>query len=337
MTQAIPKLEPAPPAARPEFASHPALSNQHRSAPVALPDSPRANKPTASLASFDPRFKDVVPPPIPKSNARPIDLVPQAPPPALSLSIPLEQLPEEEPLPQQQPVESAVVPPDQVLGVIRGKVTDAMSGRPLEKAIVRLNLPDQSSVVASTAPDGSYVLYSPDVPENFALSASVDGFVPKSINVERAKLDGRTVVKNFKLEPVSNAVLVTEAVPDVHHLGDNKFDGTINSQFQKQSEGDQFTIRFKLNDAQLQSTFSRAEVRLMAKGVQRNHRIVINDTTLARRLNKAPEDGSFGEFRAPFDPTILVPGVNTLQIIAAPSPDDIDDFEFVNVQVRLAP
>jgi len=29
--------------------------------------------------------------------------------------------------------------------------------------------------------------------------------------------------------------------------------------------------------------------------------------------------------------------VNTLQIIAAPSDSDIDDFEFVNVQVRLSP
>lgn len=34
---------------------------------------------------------------------------------------------------------------------------------------------------------------------------------------------------------------------------------------------------------------------------------------------------------------LLQPGANTLQIIAAPSDSDIDDFEFVNVQVRLSP
>jgi hypothetical protein len=34
---------------------------------------------------------------------------------------------------------------------------------------------------------------------------------------------------------------------------------------------------------------------------------------------------------------LLQPGKNTLQIIAAPSDSDIDDFEFVNVQVRLSP
>jgi hypothetical protein len=150
-------------------------------------------------------------------------------------------------------------------------------------------------------------------------------------------VEGRTLTVDFALEPASNTVLVTEAVPDVHHLGDNRFDGTINSQFQKQSEGAEFTIRFQLNESQLPPNFSRAEVRLMAKGVQRNHRIVINDETLQRRLNKAPEDGGFGEFKAAFDPNILKAGVNTLQIIAAPSSDDIDDFEFVNVQVRLAP
>lgn len=241
------------------------------------------------------------------------------------------------PLFKINPAENTVLAPEDVLGTIRGKVTESGTGRPLARATVRLNLPDQSSVVAVTEPDGTYLLNAPDVPDFFALSASLSGFVPKSSNVERARLEGRTVVENFVLEPASSAILVTEPVPDVHHLGDNRFDGTINSQFQKQSEGTEFTIRFQLGEAQLPPNFSRAEVRLMAKGVQRNHRIVINDETLQRQLNKAPEDGSFGDFKAPFDPNILKAGVNTLQVIAAPSTDDIDDFEFVNVQVRLAP
>lgn len=226
---------------------------------------------------------------------------------------------------------------DEVLGVIRGKVTDAQTRLPIGQAAVRLDLPDRSAVAAITGPDGSYVLYTPQVPDFFALSASIEGFVPKSVNVERARLVGRTIVQDFALERATSAILATEAVPDVHHLGDNRFDGTINSQFQKQSEGSEFTIHFDLSESQLPPKFNRAQVRLMAKGVQRNHRIVINDNTLSRRLNQAPEDGSFGEFRASFEPSILRAGRNTLQIIAAPSSDDIDDFEFVNVQVRLAP
>lgn len=223
------------------------------------------------------------------------------------------------------------------IGTIRGVVTDVATHRALAGAAVRLDLPDRTPVTALTEPDGTYMLDAPDVPDFFALSASQKGFVPKSANVERARLEGRTLTVDFALEAVSDAVLVTEAVPDVHHLGDDHFDGAINSQFQKKSEGAEFAVEFELSRDSASAKFSRAEVRLLAKGVQRNHRVVINGTTLKKRLNHAPEDGSFGEFVAPFDAALLRPGKNSLQIIAAPSDSDIDDFEFVNVQVRLSP
>ena len=75
----------------------------------------------------------------------------------------------------------------------------------------------------------------------------------------------------------------------------------------------------------------------LAKGVQRNHRILINGRTLRKRLNEAPEDGGFGEFVAPFPTDLLRAGGNSLEIIAAPSESDIDDFEFVNVRIHLGP
>ncbi len=224
-----------------------------------------------------------------------------------------------------------------VVGTIRGVVTDAASHKPLARAAVRLDLPDRPPVTAITERDGTYMLNAPEVPDFFALSASRKRYVPKSVNVERARMEGRTLKVDFALEAVSKAVLVTEAVPDVHHLGDNHFEGTINSQFQKKSEGSQFSVEFQLPDGQVAAELGRAEVRLLAKGVQREHRVVINGTTLKRRLNQAPEDGGFGEFIAPFDASLLQPGTNTLQIIAAPSDSDIDDFEFVNVQIRLKP
>ena len=72
-----------------------------------------------------------------------------------------------------------------------------------------------------------------------------------------------------------------------------------------------------------------------AAGYKPLHRIVINGETLDDRLDDAPSDGSFGEFVAWFDVSILRDGQNTLEIIAKPSSVDIDDFEFVNVRVRL--
>jgi len=244
-------------------------------------------------------------------------------------------------LPLYSPDKSMAPPkPDansEPIGTIRGVVTDATTRRPLAGAAVRLELPDRAPVTAITEHDGTYMLDAPEAPDFFALSASRKGFVPQSANVERARVEGRTLRVNFALEAASDTVLVTEAVPDVHHLGNNHFDGTINSQFQKKSEGAEFTVEFELSTDPASVSLSRAEVRLLVKGVQRDHRVVINGTTLKRRLNHAPEDGGFGEFVAPFNATLLQPGTNTLQIIAAPSDSDIDDFEFVNAQVRLSP
>ena len=88
---------------------------------------------------------------------------------------------------------------------------------------------------------------------------------------------------------------------------------------------------------QLSPYYTRAEVTLLAKGVQRRHRIRINGSTLEQRLENTPDDGSFGEFRASFDAGLLRRGLNTIEIIAKPSSSDIDDFEFVNVQILLSP
>ena len=75
----------------------------------------------------------------------------------------------------------------------------------------------------------------------------------------------------------------------------------------------------------------------MAKGVQRSHKLVINGTVLDERLDDAPDDGSFGEFTAEFDPSLLKEGTNHFELIAKPSDVDIDDFEFVNVRIHLEP
>jgi hypothetical protein len=76
---------------------------------------------------------------------------------------------------------------------------------------------------------------------------------------------------------------------------------------------------------------------MLVKGVQLESRIRINGRVLARPLDWSPSDGSFGEFTAPFDAAILQTGTNTIAIIADRRGSDVDDFEFVNVQIRLVP
>jgi hypothetical protein len=227
--------------------------------------------------------------------------------------------------------------PAEVVGVIRGKVRDFATDEPLAGAMVRLTLPDRESLTVEADSHGGFVLFVPPVPEHFALTATMDGYVPGTVDVERRRLTGRTLNVDFSLQKIGRDVLVLEEQPEVHHLGDNAFSGQINSQFQKQAEGDRYEMSFDLDAAQLPANAARAEIVLMAKGVQRRHSLKVNGRLLDQRLEEAPEDGGFGEFSAPFDITWLQPGDNKIEIIAAPSDSDIDDFEFVNVRVRLVP
>jgi len=235
----------------------------------------------------------------------------------------------EEPEPPARPADA--------VGMIAGVVRDAASNQPLVGATVRLDIPDGDAITARTDRDGFYYLWAPELPPYFALSASHEGYTPDSINVDGSTLESNMLDVDFVLEPADGQVVVTEAIPEVHHLGDDRFDGRINSRFQKQSEGAAYGTTFAMTREQLAGRIRRAEVRLLAKGVQRRHKVLINGVQLDRYLDDAPSDGSFGKFVIPFDPDLLLAGSNTIEIVAKPSRSDIDDFEFVNVQIHLNP
>ena len=218
---------------------------------------------------------------------------------------------------------------------ITGRVTDADSGKPLAGATVHLDLPDTDALAATTDDEGYYGLAIPPVPENFALSASHEDYVPASVNIPATALRRGTLIQDFELEPHSEDVVALEVEPTVHHLGNDRWDGVINSQFQKTSEGRRFTAEFALSHRQLPPHYSQAAVTLLAKGVQCPHQIYVNGFRLRQRLDSSPADGSFGEFSARFPPEILGEGVNTIQIRGVSCMGDIDDFEFVNVRIQL--
>lgn len=227
--------------------------------------------------------------------------------------------------------------PADAIGTIRGRVTDAATGRPLPGATVRLDLPDRSPATADADGDGQYHLSAPDVPDYFALSASLDGYTPEAVNVATIALAGRTMTLDFELHPRDRLVIALEPDPQVHHLGNDAFTGRVNSQFQRSTEGSALTTHFAIDPGQLAACSGTAEIVLLAKGVQCPHRIRINGELLRSRLDDSPADGSFGEFTARFDADLLREGTNSLQIQAVRCRGDLDDFEFVNVRIRLAP
>ena len=218
--------------------------------------------------------------------------------------------------------------------MIRGVVTDATSGAPLPGAVIRVDRTEGLPLTATANASGRYVLITPDLPDFFAVSVSHDGYVPDAVNVASDELRRGTVTRDFHLDPMRHDVIAIEAVPEVHHLGNDRFDGRINSRFQRKAEGTIYRAQFELTPDQLPPYIRRAQIVLMVKGAQVNNEIRINGNRLERFLDTAPRDGSFGEFLAEFPVNWLHEGENTLRIKAVRG-DDLDDFEFVNVRIRL--
>lgn len=229
------------------------------------------------------------------------------------------------------------IPGDLHTDSVGGTVFDAHTGAPLAGARVRLDLADGASVSADTTAEGVYTLTVPPVPEFFAISASADGYLPASANVAAEAVRGGRLMVNFRLRRADVNAVAVEAEPDVHHLGDDQFSGVVNSQFQKQSEGATYSAAFELAAEQVAPYMRRAELTMLTRGVQLRHVLVLNGTRLPARLDYSPADGSFGTFRTELDVALLHAGANTLEIHALRRGSDVDDFEFVNVQIHLYP
>jgi hypothetical protein len=222
------------------------------------------------------------------------------------------------------------------MGMIRGVVRDGSTMRPIAGAVVRLDVPGGAAVQATTDAGGAYAMAIPPMPEFFALSASAEGYLPESVNVASADIAGQGPPVDFSLSPVTERVVAVEERPIVHHIGNDLFEGSINSRFQKASEGTFFATTFELRAGQLSPAARSARVVMLARGVQCPHKIRINGRTLETRMEESPEDGSFGEFTAAFDPLILQPGTNSFVIRGVSCRGDRDDFEFVNVRLVLS-
>lgn len=221
------------------------------------------------------------------------------------------------------------------IGTMRGVVRDKGSGTPLANATVRVDLAGSDPVSAQTNDAGEYTLALPQVPENFAVSATASGYEPAARNVPGSELASHEIKADFELEPETEMVIAVEDEPEVHHLGNDAFEGAINSQFQRKSEGPALIGEFDLREIQTTPHVERAEVTLLVKGVQCPHQVLVNEQLLRARIDKAPTDGSFGEISVSLDPRLLRAGTNTIEVRAVSCRGDLDDFEFVNVQIRL--
>lgn len=255
-------------------------------------------------------------------------------------SLPIPWLPRGQP---EVPGASAAVPtprlptePPKREAVLAGIVIDARTRQPIPGAEVRLDQV-QGARAVQTGPDGTFAFLAPDLPEQFAVAATRAGYTPGAASMAADDaLNGRRMT--IALDPILESVIALEAEPRVHHLGNDSFSGRVNSQFQKPSEGTRYTQTFTLRPDQLLPPTARAELRMLAKGAQLDNQVIINGRRLSVHLTGSPDDGSYGPIRLPIPLGALRPGDNTLEIQAVQRQGtDIDDFEFINIQLHLLP
>lgn len=224
------------------------------------------------------------------------------------------------------------------VGTLTGQVFDSSTLDPIVGALIRVDR-SPSPIFVYTRGDGTYSLPFPDLPDYFAMTASEIGYVPKAVSVNKTNAVSNPQPINFALVPIGNDAVIIEAIPDVHHLGNNSFGGPQNSQFQKSAEGASYSETFNVEASQLPPTFGTATLRMQQKGTECGNPITINGTALNSTLSSAPFDGSFGPYEVTFNINLLQAGANTIVItsVECTTPGDIDDFEFVNAQIFLSP
>lgn len=215
-----------------------------------------------------------------------------------------------------------------------GIVIDEETEQPLANAQVRLDLEGTADLTETTNDDGTFALGFDEIPDNAALTAVHEGYTPGAINIAQRDLRAgrRVVVRLRKIDPF---VIVMEAQPEVHHLGNDEFSGSINSQFQRGSEGLVLELPFEMTRDHAQLRLRGAEVRVMVKGTQAPNPVRINGRQIAT-LAQSPRDGSFREQALTIPSGLLRLGRNVLEFESVARPgSDKDDYEFVNPRVVL--
>ncbi|MBK7403050.1 MAG: carboxypeptidase regulatory-like domain-containing protein [Phycisphaerales bacterium] len=164
---------------------------------------------------------------------------------------------------------------------------DAKTDQPIAGASVRLD--GDGDTIRATKVDeaGRFALAPAQLPTFAALTASADGYIPAAVNVAAAEI-GDGVRVEFRLQPADNLDIALDAEPRVHHLGDDRFTGRINSQFQVSSQGRTYQAVIELERSQLTPPVVVAELSLFVRGAQNPNRIIINGVVITEPLADSP-------------------------------------------------
>jgi hypothetical protein len=181
-----------------------------------------------------------------------------------------------------------------------------------------------------------------------AASVAKAGYEPQTILYSKFE-GGKYYPQTVLLVPQADNLSLPVGGEIVMHLGDDKFEGTANSQFQKQTDG--VELEFAIDDwaAQVQKGYTKATVNLDAKGWETN--VCKNLVSLVGRDmdgnvvsevslpgGTSPADGYWaGGKQVPFNFSVAAVGAERVSLRvtagACGGTADLDDFEINRIRV----
>jgi hypothetical protein len=177
-----------------------------------------------------------------------------------------------------------------------------------------------------------------------AASVKKTGYEPQTMLFEKLQ-GGRNYSQNVELVPLTPAVSVPVGGEIVMHLGDDLFEGTVNSQFQKKTDGTELAFVIADWAAKVQAGYTRATVYLDAKGWQTdvcNNLLGLSGDigTVMVPGGVSPAEGYWGGGRqVPFEFTVAEVGALNAEVRitsgACNGTSDLDDFEINRVRVEF--
>src|SRR6267143_616338 len=143
-----------------------------------------------------------------------------------------------------------------------GIVADRSAGR-ISNATVTLT-GNSKTFTAVTDGTGNFSLTfdRAGIPSTVAFTVTQTGYIPLASPLT-LNSSNASHVGTLTMDVQGIDVVAVEVVPDLHHLGDDSFGGSVNSQFQRSAEGISFSRTFTVTSTQ--KTGTSATITLLAK------------------------------------------------------------------------
>lgn len=218
---------------------------------------------------------------------------------------------------------------------LAGVVIDEVTGAVVSGAEVRLDRADAQPLRSRSGDDGRFMLRPDNLPDVAVLVATHPDYAAGIGVVSRDDVERGDRLR-ILLRRTTPFIVALEPDPQVRHLGNDRFSGPANSQFQREAEGIDIAYDFDLPRSLTESSPSRVELRLLVKGKQNPAPVLVNGQRIGQ-VGLSPQDGSYAEQVIEIPVQQLNAGSNTLEIRSARRRGNIDDFEFVNPRIIFVP